>query len=390
MKKIVFLPFMALITLYAQDFEHFKQEALQNSPYLQANRLVIEKAKEQSKITTQYKNPILGLEASQFSVNNSASDKSGFRVEYTQPLRLWGITKEREQLAQTQKMRAKTDMHLSRAVFMRELSLRFVAYKRLAHLKEQALNERAISQKIAAISQARFKSGTIARVKYLQATLDVKRINNRVNTLELAKTDTYYNLLAFAGLKQQRAIEADYNFTLQKNGESFASPELSFLGAEKKVAIAKAQLNANKLEWINMRAEFEKEPDQNIYRVGVNIPLVIFNAKKEEKQIAKLQAQTKAFLYKQKENANKFRLKKIARLIEKLTALQKSTKELLSSQNELLLMYEEGYKIASINLVELQLIKNQMISTQEKLINIQTQKEKNIIRYNYLTGAYNE
>ena len=53
-------------------------------------------------------------------------------------------------------------------------------------------------------------------------------------------------------------------------------------------------------------------------------------------------------------------------------------------------MYEDGYKIANINLVELQLIKNQMISTKEKLIEIQTQKEKNIIGYNYLTGAYNE
>ncbi len=53
-------------------------------------------------------------------------------------------------------------------------------------------------------------------------------------------------------------------------------------------------------------------------------------------------------------------------------------------------MYEDGYKIANINLVELQLIKNHMIRTQEKLIDINTKKENNIIEYNYLTGAYNE
>ena len=390
MKKIWFIPLLTTLTLCAQDFESFKEDALQNSPYLQANSLKVQNAQAVSKITTRYKNPTLGLEASQFSQNGAGSNESGFRVEFTQPLRLWGVGDDRENLAQSQQQSAKTSVSLSRAAFIRNLSLRFVAYKRLVTLKDLALEELAISQKIAAISQARFENGTIARVKYLQAKLDVKRINNSVDTLDLAKTDAYYNLLAFAGLKQQRAIETDYSFMLKKDDKTLSSPELAFLAAEKKVAAAKAELNANKLEWVNMRAEFEKEPDQDIYRVGVNIPLVVFNTKKEEKQIAKLQAQTKAFLYEQKESANNFTLKKIARLIEKLTALQKSTQELQASQNELLLMYEDGYKIANINLVELQLIKNQMISTKEKLIEIQTQKEKNIIGYNYLTGAYNE
>ena len=390
MKKIWFVPLLTTLTLCAQDFESFKEDALQNSPYLQANSLKVQSAQAVSKITMRYKNPTLGLEASQFSQNGTGSNESGFRVWFRQPLRLWGVGDDRENLAQSQQQSAKTSVSLSRAAFIRDLSLRFVAYKRLVALKNLALEELAISQKIAEISKARFEHGTIARVKYLQAKLDVKRIDNSVDTLDLAKTDAYYNLLAFAGLKQQRAIETDYNFTLQKNGKSFNSPELAFLAAEKKVATAKAELNTNKLEWINIRAEFEKEPNQNIYRVGVRIPLAVFNAKKEEKQIAKLQAQTKAFLYKQKESANNFTLKKIARLIEKLTALQKSTQELQTSQNELLLMYEDGYKIANINLIELQLIKNQMISTKEKLIEIQTQKEKNIIGYNYLTGAYNE
>ncbi len=390
MKKIWFIPLLTTLTLCAQDFESFKEDALQNSPYLQANSLKVQNAQAVSKITTRYKNPTLGFEASQFSQNGVSSNKSGFRVEFTQPLRLWGVGDDRENLAQSQQQSAKTSVSLSRAAFIRKLSLRFVAYKRLVTLKDLALEELAISQKIAAISKARFENGTIARVKYLQAKLDVKRIDNSVDTLDLAKTDAYYNLLAFAGLKQQRAIGTDYNFTLQKDDKTLSSPELAFLAAEKKVATAKAELNANKLEWVNMRAEFEKEPDQDIYRVGVNIPLVIFNTKKEEKQIAKLQAQTKAFLYEQKESANNFTLKKIVRLIEKLTALQKSTQELQASQNELLLMYEDGYKIANINLIELQLIKNQMISTKEKLIEIQTQKEKNIIGYNYLTGVYNE
>jgi len=390
MKKILLFSFSLTLTLWAQDFESFKQEALQNSPYLKANALKVQSAVQKSEITTRYKNPILGLEASQFSQNGASSNESGYRVELTQPIRLWGVGEDRENLANAQEQRAKKSVVLTKAAFIRELSLRYVAYKRLVHLQALAAEELVIAQKIADISKARFENGTIARVKYLQAKMDMQRIKNSVNTLKIAKTDAYYNLLSFAGLTSQRDIEANYGFTLKKNDVASKSPELEYLYANERVAAATAELASNKLEWIDLRAEFENEPDQDIYRVGVNIPLVIFNAKTQEKQIAKLQSKQQTFLYEQKENANSFTLRKIEQLIEKLSLVQQSTKELQASQKELLLMYEDGYKIANIDLIELQLIKNQMISTKEKLIDIDTQKENNIIEYNYLTGAYNE
>ncbi len=390
MKKIWCITLLTTLTLCAQDFESFKQEALQNSPYLKANVLKVESAAQKSEITTRYKNPTLGLEASQFAQDGVSSNESGYRVELTQPIRLWGVGEDRENLGKAQEQSAKKSVTLTKAAFIRDLSLRYVAYKRLVHLQELAAEELAIAQKIAAISKARFENGTIARVKYLQAKMDMQRIQNSVNTLDIAKTDAYYNLLAFAGLRSQRAIEADYSFALKKSDATSKSPELEYLYASQRVAAAKAELNANKLEWVDLRAEFENEPDQDIYRVGVNIPLVIFNAKTQEKQIAKLQSKQQTLLYEQKENANSFTLKKIEKLIERLSLVQQSTKELQASQHELLLMYEDGYKIANIDLIELQLIKNQMISTKEKLIDIDTQKENNIIEYNYLTGAYNE
>ena len=390
MKKIWCITLLTTLTLYAQDFESFKQEALQNSPYLKANALKVQSAVQKSEITTRYKNPTLGLEASQFAQDGVSSNESGYRVELTQPIRLWGVGEDRENLGKAQEQSAKKSVTLTKAAFIRDLSLRYVAYKRLVHLQELAAEELAIAQKIAAISKARFENGTIARVKYLQAKMDMQRIQNSVNTLDIAKTDAYYNLLAFAGLRSQRAIEADYSFALKKSDATSKSPELEYLYASQRVAAAKAELNANKLEWVDLRAEFENEPDQDIYRVGVNIPLVIFNAKTQEKQIAKLQSKQQTLLYEQKENANSFTLKKIEKLIERLSLVQQSTKELQASQHELLLMYEDGYKIANIDLIELQLIKNQMISTKEKLIDIDTQKENNIIEYNYLTGAYNE
>jgi cobalt-zinc-cadmium efflux system outer membrane protein len=390
MKKILLLPVLATLSLLAQDFESFKKEALQNSPYLQANALQLQSVEEENKITTRYKNPTLGLEASQFSQNGAASNESGYRVELTQPIRLWGVGDDRERLAQRQKLSAQKSVTLSRALFIRDLSLRFLAYKRLFKLKKLSQQEQKIAQKIATISQARFENGTIARVKYLQAEMDFKRSKNSVNALEVALTDAYYKLLAFAGIKKEQNLSSDYSFSLQSTERVPVSPGLDYLDAQEKLAAAKAELNSNKLEWFDLHAEFENEPDQDIYRLGVNIPLVVFNAKEQEKQIAKLQVKKKRLLYEQKEGANRFTLKKIVALIQKLTQLEKSTQLLETSQEELLKMYEDGYKIANINLIELQLIKNQMISTKEKLIEIQTQKEQNIIQNNYLTGAYNE
>ncbi len=390
MKKLWIIPLFVTLSLSAQDFESFKEEALLKSPYLQANKMALTQAQQESTITTRYKNPSLGLEASQFSQDGIASTQSGFRVEVTQPLRLWGIGNTREELANAQILNAQQSITLNKAAFIRDLSYRYLLYKRLTNLQTLTQEEYKISQKIVAISKARFESGTIAKVKYLQAKLDLKRINNNMQNIELLQTDAYYNLLAFAGLKTQREIQTQYSFSLHKPQEKPNSPELAYLDSQAKIAKANAQLNANKLEWIDLRAEFENEPDQDIIRVGVSVPLVVFNTKTQEKKIAQLQAQTKELLYEQKERANSFTLKKILRLVNKLDALEQSTKELYEIQHELLMMYEDGYKIANINLIELQLIKNQMISTKEKLIELQIQKERNIVQYNYITGAYNE
>ena len=84
------------------------------------------------------------------------------------------------------------------------------------------------------------------------------------------------------------------------------------------------------------------------------------------------------------------KLKELSRSIESLSGLQLSTSELYKSQKELLIMYEDAYKIASIDLIELQVIKNQMIRTKEDAIEIELSKEQNIIQHNFLTGEYNE
>jgi len=73
-----------------------------------------------------------------------------------------------------------------------------------------------------------------------------------------------------------------------------------------------------------------------------------------------------------------------------LQKLKTKSIETLKVQEKLLKMFEDGYKIASINLLELQNIKNQMIKTEESIIKIKSTLDVNTISINYITGAYNE
>ena len=149
-------------------------------------------------------------------------------------------------------------------------------------------------------------------------------------------------------------------------------------------------MHSNRVEWIDLYGEFESEPDQSIARIGVDIPLAIFNTKSQERTIAKLQAKKSELISENINTTLSMKLKELSRSIESLSGLQLSTSELYKSQKELLLMYEDAYKIASIDLIELQVIKNQMIKTKEDAIEIELSKEQNIIQHNFLTGEYNE
>jgi len=388
MKKLWIIVFIVW-NLQAQNFDAFLQNALQNSPYLKANALQIQRADEEAVIIQRYKNPTLLLEASEFKPDIGQS-KTGYRGALTQPVRLWGIGKTRAKLSAATKDEAKGFAGLKRAEFIRDLSLFYIDYMTQSAYETLAKEELKIVQKIADISQERYKAGTIAKVKYLLAKVDGATAKNTLNEREAEKFSSYSALLAFAGQPADIALADTYKFVLSRRADSADSAKLHFMISSQKRIEQEAKLNSNQIEWIDLYAEYEKEPDQSIARVGVDIPLAVFNTKKEEKRIALLRAKQKEYLI---ENQKTVLSRKLARLkyeLKILNSVLTSTKELYRSQKELLAMYEDGYKIANINLVELQNMKNQMIKTREKEILLQNKIDKNIVLYNYETGKYNE
>ena len=375
-------------TLYADSFESFLDLAVTQSPFLKATSLQIEQSTQAGSALTRYENPNLELEASYFDPDGSDGD-IGYRAAYAQPIRLWGVGDNREELADANVALAKANNTQTRAAFKRDLSLQYTNYAQNDKMLVLALEELTIASNIAKISKARYDAGSISRGVMLQSKVDLNMVVARVQTLKLSKQRQYYMLLKNAGITEEITLDAEHTFALQ-HSDNAQNPELLQLDRRQKSAIANAEFNSNKVEWMSLVGEYEKEPNQDIFRFGASIPLAFFNTKTQEKQIATLEAKRSEMLNNNTQNQLDIEVKRLVFEADALNKLQAIDEEILKDEEELLKMYESGYKIANINLLALQDAKSRLIETKERLIKIKIERDRNAIIQNYLQGNYND
>jgi len=389
MFKSILISGLLCTLLSAESFDTFLQHAIQNSPYLKSSSLKVEQAKEQGSAISRYANPTLELEYSDFNPDAGSSD-DGYRVNISQPIRLWGIGDDRDKLAQDTIDKADANYVRNKAMFIRDISNAYTNYankKSLVKLSEQELS---IAKTIYDISASRYEVGTISRGVMLQAKIDYEMVQIKNEALILESNQAYYNLLRLAGISEEISLDDDYIFTLHVEQDTTNNPNLKVLKAQQDTALSQALLNTNKVEWINLFAEFESEPDQDITRFGVNFPLAVFNTKSQEVAIAKLQNNRAELLIQNQKQQLSIGMSRLAKERLSLEILQSKNQEILVSEEELLKMFQDGYKIANINLLQLQDIKNKVISTKRTLIQIKTALDKNTITQNYNQGQYND
>ncbi len=388
MKQIVLAVLLSTLA-EAIDFESFLEHTLNQSPYVRSSQLVITQAEEEGKKALRYENPSIEIEASRFKPDSGGRD-TGYRASLDQPIRLWGVSDNKERLAQSGVDNAKADSAVTRAQFIYNLSLLYTDYAQNTMSLELGDEELHIAQKIYDISSIRYESGTISRGAMLQVKVAFKQVQNDNAERHLVQMRSYYSLLEYAGINEELELDTGYVFTIDNKKENRSNPELLKLDTEKRMALSRAQVNTSKVEWMSLLAEYENEPDQDIYRIGLSIPLAVFNTRGEEKTIAMLEAQRKGLLYKNKKEHIGIQERYLEKEAEALSALQEKSLEILRDEKELLSMFEEAYKIANVNLLELQDIKNRVISTKKRLITIKTALNCNAINQNYLQGNYNE
>ena len=389
MFKNIIMSLLLCTFLSAESFDEFLQKAIKNSPYMESSALAVKQTKEQGNILTRYENPTLALEYSSFEPDIGSND-NGYRIGYSQPIRLWGVSEDKKNLTDANNKNADINYAQKRAIFIRDISLAYTSYSeanKLLNLSDESLS---IAKKIYEISIARLESGTISQGIKLQAQVDYEMSENSKSTLSLAAMDSYYSLLKIAGISKEIELENDYEFKINSNIENIENPTIKVLRSQQYQALSEAQLNSNTVESIDLFAEIENEPEQDVLRVGVNLPLAIFNNKSQEKTIAMLQASRVELLMKNENarlNMDFIRLKKERKALVELNV---NNEKILKTQLKLLKMYEDGYKISNINLLQLQDIKNKVIQTKRALIQIYTALNQNAIYTNFYQGTYNE
>lgn len=389
MLKNIIMSLLLCTFLSAESFDEFLQKAIKNSPYMESSALAVKQTKEQGNILTRYENPTLELEYASFEPNIGSSD-NGYRVGYSQPLRLWGVSKDKKNLADANNKNSDATYAQTRAIFIRDISLAYTSYSEANKLLSLSDESLSIAKKIYEISTARLESGTISQNIKLQAQVDYEMAENSKSTLSLAAMNSYYSLLKTAGISEEIELENGYEFTINSHTENIENPRINVLQSQQIQSLSEAKLNSNIVESIDLFAEIENEPDQDVLRVGVNIPLAFFNNKSQEKTIAMLQASRSELLVKNENTRLSMDFQRLKKERKSLLELNMNNKKILKTQLKLLKMYEDGYKISNINLLQLQDIKNKVIQTKRALIQIYTALNQNAIYTNFYQGTYNE
>lgn len=380
-KRLLGLALCSTIS-WAESFEAFVQQAVTQSPYLHASALKMDQARLEGNKLTRYDNPTIEAEVSKFSEQN------GYRFGFNQPVRVWGVGEDKERIARSLSINAKANISVERSRFIKELSLLYVDYAQAQKNLNLAKEALKIAQSINNVSKERYTKGSLSKALLLQADVAYADALSNRDEHEKEAIKSYDALREYAGLSEEIAIDADYNFIRVQDEKS--NPDLAFLTSENDLKASQAKLETRIIESVEMFGEYEKEPDQNIYRAGVSIPLAIFNTKREEKSIQELQIRQNALLLKAQNERLGLRKKSLLKEITSLETLLKQRKENLKNAQELLGMYQDAYAIANINLLELYEIKNRRIATQQEIIALQSQINRSTIEYNYLQGAYNE
>ena len=388
MKKIIITLFIVL-NLHAQTYEGLLELAINNNAQLQIVQSQGEQAELQGQMTTRLENPNVEFELSDFSNRRLLRENQiGARTGISQSLLLPWVKEDKERLTQTQVGEQEQSFRLSKADFVYRFNRQYLVYKEAVKKKELEAEALEISKKIVAVAQGRFNGGSIAKSELLQAKIEQNEVLSQFKAFSLQALQEKNRLLRLANVETFFDVDAEHTFVESVN--SSTHPLLELTKKREQVAKAKLKVASHSVETIGLFSEIEAEPDQDIFRVGVSIPLPVFNNKSQEKQLAKIALNNQKLALETQQRALDLELPQLRHEIEVQEALKNSYEALAEEQKSLLKVYQSGYSIAKINILKLSTLKNALLMTQKELLSTNLSIERNSIKINYLQGAYNE
>ncbi len=393
MHAIRIFTFLIVTTLWlpAMSYKQFRQHTLKNSKILKSQTLSLQTTEQENNILLRSSNPMLNLEVSNYNAN-----AGGNNVEYaaavSQTIRTGSYMNGLESKAYASSLLNKAFRTQGRAGYLKTLEGLYTQYVYQSKMLSLLQDEYTLSGKVTSMVKERYKSGSENRVAYLQAKTETLALKTQMYTTKQKLSTLYYQLLAIAGFSKKIFLDKRFIYSVSSKTKSTSrlSPEQQILKAKEKLYQSDYTMNQSALRNYNLYAGIEKEPDQSILRVGLNIPLTINNDRSEERMLAKLKMQQTRLDTEQLSINVRSQKQMIKAAIRELSGQYYALRTLQKEQQELTTLLQEGYKIAKGSLFQLMSAKNKLIQTRKALLQTQKMINDQKIALRFLQGDYND
>ena len=387
MKAILLLLSMFFtVSLFGMDFENFKQKALSQTNRLKSARLSMDIAQKSSKIMQQYQNPSLEVEGSNFD------DEKGWRVGLSQSIRIPSIGSDLRDLATTKNEESKASFIQIKADFCKKLEIQYSEYVYQKKLESLINEELSLASRIEKIAKVRLQNGIGTKAQSMMVTLEKEDIQNRLIEQALSINKEYLTLLSLANILEDIDLEVEFIYTLSQNlfTKIAQNPTLTKIKKQQDRFEKESKALDHSIKSIELFGEFEKEPDQEVQRVGVALSVPLFNTNTQEAELAQIRATQSKLLLKELQLRQKLEIRILKSSILNLKKQYISAQNQQIKINKLLKLFEDGYRISKGSLLELIDIKNRVIQKKRKLLQIQKNANLKQIELNFIQGRYND
>ena len=391
MTRILMLFFTFSLTLFGMSYAKFKEHTLKHSKVLQSQKLSLQVTQQENNILLRTSNPTLNLEASRFD-EDIGNNSFGYSVSASQTIRTGSYMDGLKNKTYASTLLRKAFVTQGKAGYIQTLEGLYTDYVYQNKMLSLLQQEYKLSNKVTNMVKERFKNGSDNKVSYLQARTETLALKTQMYTIKQQVSTRYYQLLTIAGLRKKVSLEKRFIYSVSSKTKhsSKLSPQQQILQAKETLYQSDLSMNQSSFQNYDVYAGMEKEPDQSILRLGINIPLAMHNDRSEERMLAKLQGQ-QTKLDREQLSLNVHSQKQMLKAsIGELSAQYNALKMLQKEQQELTSLLQEGYKIAKGSLFEMMSAKNKLIQTKKALLQTQKIINDQKIELRFLQGAYND
>ena len=391
--KPLMVAFVALSSLlWGMSYQSFKRYALKHAAILQSQALELDATRVNNAIALRQANPQLTVEGARFHPNGGSVDTL-MSVQVSQAFRTPWYQTSLERQSDAAYLVSQALRTQGKAGYLRELETLYTRYVYQSRLSDLLRQEYRLSQKMMRIVQDRYQKGSENKVALLRARTQTMSLKSQWLDAKRQTTQLHYQLLAVAGLNKKVALETRFIYPVhvpKTAKQSTQNPQTLLLQARKRLFQAKAELNRHTWRNWELYGAWENEPDQSILRVGVNVPLPVFNTRSEERQLARLRMRQTELEQRQYDTTVQTKRTMLKETLQTLIAQYRDVKALWRTQRELVSLLEETYRVAKGSLFELMKEKQTLIQTRKRLLQLQRAINMQTIALRYLQGAYND